>query len=261
MSTNFKYTTKLHSKRILILGGTSGIGYAVAQASLEHGAGTVILSSSSAPRLGDAVLRLRESYPDLDPSRIVIHPCDLSDRERLDVNVEKLLDAVTRGGSVKLDHVVFTAGDARSLGSLSKVTVEQFEVNQIVRGIAPIIVAKHLPRYLNGGPDCSYTLTGGFTFSKPPPGFGLVAASGLEGLTRGLAVDMAPVRVNLVSPGVVRTEALRGLPEEVLRGLEKETTTGRLGRPEDVAEAYLYLMKDGFVTGSVVQTNGGRLLV
>lgn len=256
----FKFINKLQGQRVLIFGGTSGIGYAVAEACVEHGC-TVVLSGSNAPRLGEAVLRLKTSYPDLKSSQVIIHACDLSDKDGLESNVQKLLSVVTRDATDKLNHVVFTAGDARSLGPLAEVTVEQFERNQVVRNVAPIIIAKYLPQYLDKSPDSSYTLTGGFIFSKPPPGFGLHAATGIEGLARGLAVDMAPVRVNLVSPGVIRTEALRNVPEQALEGLAQATVTKRLGRPEDIAEAYLYLMKDGFITGSVVHSNGGRLLV
>jgi len=82
-----------------------------------------------------------------------------------------------------------------------------------------------------------------------------------EGISRGLAVDMAPIRVNLVAPGAIKTELFKNIPEHVIAAYERETTVKRLGRPEDVAEAYLYFMKDGFVTGSIIASNGGRLLV
>ena len=141
------------------------------------------------------------------------------------------------------------------------VTVSDYEIGQIVRSVAPLIVAKHLLQNIEIGPDSSYTITGGFITTKPPPGFALYAATGIEGLSRALAVDMAPIRVNLVAPGAIKTEALDGLPEAVVNGLTQATTTKRLRRPEDIAEAYVYLMKDGIVTGSILYTNGGRFLV
>lgn len=257
---SYKFINKLQDRRVLIFGGTSGIGYAVAEACVEYGC-TVILSGSNSPKLANTVLRLKTSYPHVASSQIITHACDLSNKEDLESNIQTLLSVVTRGANGKLDHVVFTAGDARSLKSASEVTVAQFEKNQVVRNIAPIIIAKYLPQYMGMGPDSSYTLTGGFIFSKPPPGFGLHAASGVEGLARGLAVDMAPIRVNLVSPGAIKTEAMKSVPEQALDGLAKATTIKRLGRPEDIAEAYLYFMKDGFVTGSILHSNGGRLLV
>jgi NAD(P)-dependent dehydrogenase (short-subunit alcohol dehydrogenase family) len=81
---------------------------------------------------------------------------------------------------------------------------------------------------------------------------------------RGLAVDLKPLRVNFVAVGAVHTEMLdRAVRSQggLLKTLESETTVGRLGRPEDVAEAYIYVMKDHFITGSTIGTNGGFLLV
>lgn len=96
-------------------------------------------------------------------------------------------------------------------------------------------------------------------------GWGAVGAyaGALQGLVRNLALEMAPVRVNLVSPGAVETE-LWGR-EEGLAGVREEVAgkalTGRMGRPQDVAEAYLYVMRDWNVTGSVVRTDGGAVIV
>ena len=257
---SYKFINKLRGRRVLIFGGTSGIGFAVAEACVEHGC-TVILSGSNCPKLENTVVRLRTSYPHIASSQIITHACDLSNKEALESTIQTLLSVVTRRAEEKLDHVVFTAGDARSLKTVSEVSVAQFEENQVVRTIAPIIIAKYLSQYMNVGPDSSYTLTGGFLISKPAPGFGLYAASGVEGLARGLAVDMAPIRINLVSPGVIKTEALKSLPEQALEGLAKATTVKRLGRPEDIAEAYLYCMKDGFVTANILHSNGGRFML
>lgn len=85
-----------------------------------------------------------------------------------------------------------------------------------------------------------------------------------EGLTRSLAVEMAPIRVNLIKPGAIDTELFDRIPmpkENLLAMFAKETLVGRVGAPEDVAEAYLYCMKDRFVTGTVIGSDGGRLLV
>ncbi|KAH8789947.1 short chain dehydrogenase [Hyaloscypha sp. PMI_1271] len=243
-SPSYKFIHKLQGKRVLIFGGTSGIGYAVAEGCIEHGSP-----------------RLKSSYPSLPSSQVTTHACDLSNKETLESSIQALLSTITDGGKDKLNHVVFTAGDPRTLTTASNFSVENFEKNQIVRNLAPLAIAKYLPQYLDKSPDSSYTLTGVFIATKPPPGFDLIAASGgfIEGMCRGLAVDMAPVRVNAVAPGVIKTEALKGLPEQALAGLADATTGKRLGRPEDIAEAYLYCMKDGFVTGSIIHSNGGRI--
>ena len=123
----YKFIHKLRGKRVLIFGSTSGIGYAVAAACVEHGC-TVIISGSNEPNLTSTVLRLKTSYPHIaSPSSssqvIITHVCDLSKKEDLESNIQTLLSVVTRGAKEKLDHVVFTAGDARSLQSIAEVTV------------------------------------------------------------------------------------------------------------------------------------------
>lgn len=89
-------------------------------------------------------------------------------------------------------------------------------------------------------------------------------ASGLHGMTRNLALDLAPMRVNLISPGAVLTPLWDCIPEDTRESFLKDTkakcTTGEVGRPEDVAESYLYVMRDWNVSGSVIDTNGGSLL-
>jgi NAD(P)-dependent dehydrogenase (short-subunit alcohol dehydrogenase family) len=87
-------------------------------------------------------------------------------------------------------------------------------------------------------PDNSFTITGGVNSWKPRPGWSLPASSGsrAEGLARGLAVDLAPIRVNLVSPGAIRTELLkRAFSSQVEEAYTQKTLAKRLGRPEDTA--------------------------
>ena len=99
------------------------------------------------------------------------------------------------------------------------------------------------------------------------PGTSVVAglAGAMESLTRALALELAPIRVNVVEPGVVRTELWRELPTRERDGLfasaAESLPVGRAGEPEEVAEAYLYLMRGGFSTGSVVVVDGGTVLV
>ena len=104
---------------------------------------------------------------------------------------------------------------------------------------------------------------------KPPAGIGYFAgfAAGFEGLARGLAVELAPIRVNLVSLGVVDTGLLRTLVgyrggdvDQMLAAFAQLTLVGKIGAVEDVAEAYVYFMKDSSVTGQVIRTDGGWIL-
>jgi len=263
-SSASKYTSKLHGKRILVLGGTSGIGFCVAEASVESDA-TVIISSSRQSKIDEKIKQLKTSYPD---ARITGHPCDLANAETVEQNIETMLKSATDDGKNKIDHVVFTAGDSSMVMGLANATVESIQKAGLVRVTGPILLAKLLvPKYMTSSPESSLTLTSGVNSHKPGVGWTIMAGwgSNLEGIARGLAVDLKPIRVNCVSPGAVHTELFDGRfsggkLEEILKHFRDMTTTGTVGRPEDLAEAYLYCMKDHFVTGSVLHSHGGHLL-
>ncbi|KAF7930339.1 uncharacterized protein EAE98_004740 [Botrytis deweyae] len=248
---------KLVSKRVLVVGGSSGIGYCVAEASLESGA-SVTISSSSPDRVAKAVEKLKKSYPD---GEINGFPCDLS-KPSLEADVEKLFEQTG-----KVDHIVFTAGDALSLIPFEKVTLEDMQKAGQVRFFGQLMVAKVGSRYLSEGPQASITFTTGSTADKPVKGWTVVTsfAAGLHGMARGLAVDLAPVRVNVVSPGPVKTELWNGMMgqeerEKMFKEMGGNLLTKHVALPEEVAESYLWLMKDSNVTGTVVRSDSGALL-
>ncbi|KAI4202910.1 MAG: hypothetical protein LQ350_002281 [Teloschistes chrysophthalmus] len=257
-----KSTSRLASARILIIGGTSGLGFAVASASLEHGA-QVIISSSRESRVSSAIARLTESHPSAR-GRISGHPCDLASPAILDENIKSLLE---KTGPEKLDHVIITAGDGLVTVPLAEWTVETIQTAGVVRFVAPLLFAKHAPAHLSPGPTSSITLTTGSVSEKPLPGWTIPAsyAGGMHSMMRNLALDLRPIRVNLVSPGFVATEMWEGMDEGEYAALmeeqKKRTTTGEVGRAEDVAESYLYCMRDRNLSGSVISTNGGALLM
>lgn len=262
MAAQTKFLKKLQSKRVLIFGGTSGIGFSVAEGSLEYGA-TVIVSSSTQSKVDNALERLRAAYPNGNVSGFT---ADLSDQANLDIVVESSLKKATNDGVDKLDHIVFTSGNFPSkLLTLQdpSLSVEDLQSLGIVRLMAPAIIAKYIPKYTNFTAESSLTITGGIRSQRPksPTGVFSYLAGAIEALARGLAVDLKPFRVNAVVLGAIDTELLGRYPQE-MRDREKENTLVKaLGQPEDTAEAYLYLMKDKFVTGSLVVTDGGALLV
>jgi NAD(P)-dependent dehydrogenase (short-subunit alcohol dehydrogenase family) len=87
----------------------------------------------------------------------------------------------------------------------------------------------------------------------------------MEGLTRALAVELAPVRVNIVSPGVVKTPLWQKMPEAERTALYRDSAAklpvGHVGEVEEIAEAYLYAMRQSYATGEVIGVNGGGALV
>ncbi len=256
-----KFTSKLKNKKVLVLGGTSGIGFAVAEGALEYGA-EVVISSSNPQKLEKAMERLRSAYPTL-VSKISGTTCDLAQPETLEANLKTLFEFAGN----PIHHIAFTAGDAIKITPLSDATVDYIQKAGFVRFVAPIMLAKIATAYLAPGPESSITLTSGTVSAKPNPGYAILAGwgAGIEGLTRGLAVDLKPVRVNCVALGAVHTEFYNNYftsdrLDAVLEGIGKKTLTGEVGQPTEVAEAYLYAMKDRFVTGTLLSSDGGGLL-
>lgn len=241
----------IRDSTILVIGGSSGIGYGVAEKCLSEGA-RVHIASSSQTRVQSSVKVLREKYAG---SSVSGHVCDMS-RPDVEKHLEELFSAVA-----PIDHIVFTAGDSLPTTQLKDIDLETIHRAGHIRFAVPLLLAKVAPRFLKPGYQSSITLTTGSGSQKPYPGWSLIAGylSGLHGLTRNLALDLKPLRVNLVSPGVVTTPlwGQNGVPDEV----KNHTTLNKVGAPEEVAEAYIYLMKDTNATGSCVSTNAGSLLV
>lgn len=251
---------KLQDKHVLIIGGSSGIGYAVAEAAVESVA-VVTISSSRQAKLDAAVSSLRSSYPD---AKITGIGADLS-KTTVDQDFDSLFKA-TKAGSGLVHHVVYTAADPPGLGPLEETTTEGILRAAQMRMVSPIMLGKVAPRYMERTPQSSITITTGSTAERPDKGWAVIMyfAAGLHGLTRALATDLAPLRVNCVAPGYVDTLLWDGMGEEAKRGLLAELggemPLERVARAEDVAEAYLWLMEDANVTGTVASTNSGQFL-
>jgi len=284
MADQVKYTNKLQDKRVLVLGGSSGmshlvseitdicsrskgIGFCVAEALVEHGS-TVIVSSSNEQRVKQTVERLTKAYPSAK-SRVSGETCNLSDENVLESQIVSLLDKATNNSSQKLDHIVSTAADALAMTPLEQTDFQKVKQAGMTRFFAPLFIGKHAKKYLNEGPESSITYTTGAVSERPIPGWTVINsyATGLQGMVRGLALDLKPIRVNLVSPGGVDTELWTnsGFSEEAkkaaLASMGKATATGKAAMPEQIAESYLYLMRDGNVDGHMVSTNGGSTLL
>lgn len=251
------YTDKLSEKTILVIGGTSGIGVSVASLSLAHKA-KVIISSSTDKKLSSALERLKTAYPNAD---ITGHICDLR-ANAVESSVKALFEKTG-----KVDHIVHTAGDPLATCKLSDITVEKIQKAGEVRFISALIVAKYAAQYLKGGPESSLTLTSGAVAERPHDNWSIVAsyAGGLYSMVKNLALDMKPLRVNLVVPGAVNTELWDGLSEDQKQKLFEATMarvpTGNVGQPDHVAEAYLYAMRDWNVTAVVLKTDSGSTIV
>ena len=252
---------KLLDRHVLLIGGSSGIGLAVAQGALASDA-NVTISSSSQARVDAAVSSLAARFPARRVRGVVT---DLS-RPSVEADLEALFQAAEAElGTVH--HVVYTAADALSIGALDTVGVEQIHKLVHMRGVAQIMLAKVAARHLPRDNKSCIVYSGGSVASKPDPGWSMLAfaAGGLGALTRGLAVDLAPIRVNIVQAGYVDTGLWDSMGAEKRAALktmiEGKMLTGKFAQPEDVAEAYLWLLKDSNVTGTTAATDSGYLIV
>ena len=251
--------SKLSGQRILLIGGTGGGGLAVARLLLAHNA-IVILSSSRQKKLDSCIASLQSEQTNIK-TPITGFACDLAS-PNVEDNIVALFEQV---GMV--NHLVFMAGDRLPMLPLNEVTLEKWQQCSQVRTIASILVAKHAVKHLDKSPGSSIIFTGGSICDKPiAGGWSMLAliGAGINGLTRQLAFDLAPLRVNCVAPGVVETDLWDGMGESrkktFFKDHESKIPTGRVGRPDDVAEAYVYLLKDRNATGITVHTNSGVFL-
>jgi NAD(P)-dependent dehydrogenase (short-subunit alcohol dehydrogenase family) len=238
---------ELQQQRVVVIGGTSGIGLAVSRAAIGAGA-EVVIASSRQTSVDEALTQLGtnasgQAVDVLDPS-----------------DVAAFFDSLAG-----VDHLVYTAGDALSLMAINDLALRLarsfFEVRYF--GALNCIHAA-LPQLRAGG---SVTLTSGSAAERPGPGWALAASvcGAMNSLTKALAVELAPIRVNAVAPGVVRSPLWSQLSESdrdaMYNQVGQSLPVGRVGGVDDIAQAYLYCMTQGYGTGTVIEVDGGALLV
>jgi len=231
----------------VVLGGSSGIGLAVAQAAARENAAVVIVSSRQA-RVDEALKTLSE--------RAEGYTADLADEPAV-------RELFTRLGN--FDHVVFTAGESLQLEPLASADIDAARSFFGLRYWGAFLAAKYGSGNIRDGG--SIVFTSGVAGQRPRSGWSVAASicSAMEGLTRALAVELAPIRVNIVSPGVVRTPLWSGMQEAdrdaLYQQMAEKLPVGHVGEPAEIAEAYLYLMRQSYATGQVVVVDGGAVLV
>jgi len=232
------------NKRIVVIGGASGIGFAVAK--LAHGQGAqVVIASSNATKVDAAVHRL----PGITGLGV-----DL----RAESSVAEFFESLGA-----FDHLVITAGDwgGAMFASVRDIDVVEAQALLAVRFWGVLAAVKHGARTI--ARDGSIVLTSGMLTHRPRKGAPLASAVGgmIESLARGLALDLAPVRVNAVCPGMTLTEHVEQMPQSMLQSAVSPLPVPRAAWPAEAAQAYVYLMLNAYATGQILPVDGGGLLI
>jgi len=237
----------LTNKRVLVFGGSSGIGLAIAKAAAWEQAQIIIVSSNQ-QRVDQAL--------SLIPGTHLGYTADLSNEAEIKQVLEKI---------GQIDHLIYTAGENIKLSALNDTDIDAARQYFNIRYWGAVAAVKYAAPYISTGG--SIVLTSGIAAARPQAGWGMGASicAAMEGFTRAMAVELAPIRVNIVSPGFVRTPLWAGIPEAEREAMFKSAGDAlpvkRIGEASDIAQTYLYLLKQEFSTGQVIIVDGGAVLV
>lgn len=230
----------LQNKSVLVIGGTSGIGFGVAKAAQEAGA-HVTVASRSAEKVANASTRLGTEGVELDTGDAA------------------MLEGFFAGHS--FDHIFCSAASTR-VDAVRSLPLEDAYGSFDSKFWGAYRVA----RAASVSPGGSLTFVSGFLSVRPKAGAAIQGAinAGIEGLTRGLALELAPTRVNCISPGLIKTEMYDTLDGDgrktMFDGAAECLPVGRVGTPENIATQALALMANPYMTGSTIFVDGGGVI-
>ena len=243
---------RLQNKVAIITGGSRGIGFATADKFLSEGA-TVILTASSQASADQAVAKLQEKHPGAVVAGIS------PDLSRLESVREAFREATEKYGCV--DILVNNAGVSESTPFM-EYTEETFDkvmdlnvkgVFNATRAASECMIAR--------GSGVILSTSSMVSISGQPSGFAYPASKfAVNGLTLSLARELGPkgIRVNAVAPGITQTDMMKAVPHEVIKPLIDRIPLRRLGQPEDIANAFVFLASEeaSYITGVVLSVDG-----
>ena len=235
---------ELKDKQVVVIGGSSGMGLAIAKAAVRAEAKTII-ARRSAPKLEAAKAEIEGD--------VLAYPVDLTDPN----TVEEFFQ---RTGAI--DYLIIS-GSSLEMGAFRKLSVEKAMQSMNSKFWGPYRAVKTAQMSDRG----SIILFSGGLSRKPSKGAAIVSAvnAAVEGLGRALALELAPVRVNIISPGIVKTPIYSDMPEDKRKQMYNQTAeklpVDRAGEAEDIASITLAVMTNPYMTGIVIDINGGSFLV
>ncbi|KAA1399584.1 SDR family oxidoreductase [Aeromicrobium ginsengisoli] len=237
----------LAAARVVILGGTSGIGLATAKAAAAKEADVVVVSSRKA-----SVDSALQQLPASAEGRVV----DIS-------SVAALEEFFATVG--EFDHLVYTAGEGLEMTPLASYDIDKarrfFDLRFFLALEAVRLAVPHLRA------DGSIALTSGTAALRPSAGWTLGAAvsGAMVSAGKALAVELAPLRVNVIAPGVVRSPLWSAMSDEdrsaMYEYVGSQLPLGRVAEVDDVAAEYVHVMEQEYATGTVTVIDGGSVLV
>jgi len=235
----------LKGKKIVIIGGSSGIGFETAKQVIAQGA-EVIIASRSKNKLQNAKEQLG--------ARAVAFTLDTTQEQQVQSFFEKV---------GQFDHLVVSAAETSSGSFLDTNTTQARQLFEN-KFWGQYYAAKYgAPKVL---PHGSITLFSGVVAYKSMVGSSMLGAvnAAVSNLGQTLALELAPIRVNIISPGIIDTPSRSKMPEEIRNHfyatVGNKLPVKRIGRAEDVAQSVLYLLQNSFVTGTVLHVEGGHIL-
>lgn len=237
-------------KKILITGGTKGIGYAIAECLVASGYDVLLTYASDDKHAQGVAHRLRSAYRDAQVDTL---KADITDSASIDLIHTYLLTH-----SIKLFSVVFNAGityrepfETMALSEWEKVFFAHLH-------FPVFLIQRILPQIEKGG---SVLFTGSM-MGEYPHGTSLsygVSKSAVHALVKNLVKFLAPygVRANAVAPGFVETEWQKNKPAEIRKSIESKLACGRFAAPEEVAQTFKLLLENTYFNGEVILMSGG----
>ena len=242
----------LEGKVAVVTGGTRGIGYAIVEKYLENGA-TVVLFGSREETAAKAVASLKETNPDWKVEGMFP---SLTDAEAVQSAMKTIADKYGR-----IDILVNNAGISQST-SIFDYQPGEFQKAMDLNVTAMFNATQAVVGYMKEqGSGCILNTSSMVSISGQPSGVGYPTSKfAVNGMTISLARELGPlnIRVNAVAPGVTRTDMVAALPQQIVERLVANVPLRRIGEPEDVANAFLFLASDlaSYVTGEILSVDG-----